>query len=331
MSAASDTGPQDAPPPTVALLLGDVALLVRRAEEALLARVFEGRSPGFNLSVFSAEDGGWGALDQAKTTPMMARRRAVVLRGMDKASADLLDALLAYVEKPNPTTTLVLVGEKLPAASGGVDRGRRLENRIKASGEVSRFRSQDQDPTAAAIRFASEAGCTLDRRAASLLVELVGADLGRLQMEVAKAASFVGGSGPIPEAVVEEVSSVVAEAVIWDLTDALLTRNADRGLAAAHRLLEDGEASHRLLAMVSWQMRQLLEVQDWMSHGGPEPSAWARMPSFKKNAARQALSRHPLNAARILSELVGANREMNRSPAGDRRIFEGLILKLTAG
>ncbi len=332
-SAPPKTGSAPGPAPALApihLLVGDVGLLVREAEEQLISDAFEGRSPGFNMASFSAETGGWSAMDMAKTPPMMARRRVVVIREMEKASVELLDALMAYADKPVPTTLLVLVGEKLPAATGGVDRGRRLENKLKEGGGVKRFKSADQDPAGFAISRAAEAGCTLDRRAASLLVDRVGQDLGRLDAEVEKMAAFVGGKGAIGADVVEQVTSLVAEAVIWALTDAVLARDADHGLAALHRLLEDGEPSHRLLAMVSWQMRQLLELQDSMVHNAPEPASWARMPHAKKSAARQALQQRPLSPSRLLAALARTNREMNRSPAGDRRIFEGLIMELTA-
>lgn len=324
--------PGEGAPPPIALVVGDEGLLVRQAEERLVSAAFEGRSPGFNLAAFPAGSGGWAALDQAKTLPMMAKRRVVILREIETASVELLDALMAYADKPNPSTLLLLVGEKLPAASGGVDRGKRLENKLKAAGcAVYRYKSADQDPVGFAIQAASEAGCQLDRRAAGLLVELVGGDLGRVKSELDKAVAFVGGAGPIDETTIEAVSSLVAEAMIWGLTDAVLSRDADRGLAAMHRLLEDGEPSHRLLAMVTWQIRQLLELQDSLQRGDGEPSSWARMPHAKKAAARQALQRRPLPPQRVIGALVKANREMNRSPAGDRRIFEALVLELTTG
>lgn len=324
--------PGDGAPPPIALVVGDEGLLVKQAEERLVAAAFEGRSPGFNLAAFPADTGGWAALDQARTQPMMARRRVVILREIERAPVELLEALLTYADKPNPSTLLLVVGEKLPAPSGGVDRGKRLENKLKGGvGAVYRYKSADQDPVGFAIATAAEAGCTLDRRAASLLVELVGGDLGRVKSELDKAVAFVGGKGPIDEGAVEQVSSLVAEAMIWSLTDAVLSRDADRGLAAMHRLLEDGEPSHRLLAMVSWQIRQLLELQDSIQRGAGEPASWARMPFAKKNAARQALSRRPLPPQRLLGALVKANREMNRSPAGDRRIFESLVLELVTG
>lgn len=315
------------PSPPLALLLGDAALLVQEAEQGLVDAAVEGRPSGLNLAVFTVEGGGWSALELARTPPMMCRRRAVVLRELEKASSELLDALLAYAERPSPTTALILVGEKLPSGVG--DRGRKLEAAVRAQGQVANLKAADQDPVGFAVARAEAAGVRLDRRAAGLLVERVGADLGRLSAELDKVVTYVGGRGAVGVDDIEEVTSLVAEAVIWSLTDAVLAHDADRGLAAMHRLLEDGEPSHRLLAMVSWQIRQLLELQDALSGDAPESPALARMNYKKKAEARRALQQRPLSAARVLGALARANREMNRSPAGDHRIFEALVMELT--
>ena len=39
----------------------------------------------------------------------------------------------------------------------------------------------------------------------------------------------------------EAVCSLVAEAAIWDLTDAVVRRDTDKALAVAHRMLDTGE------------------------------------------------------------------------------------------
>jgi len=163
-----------------------------------------------------------------------------------------------------------------------------------------------------------------------LMVELVGTDLGRIETELSKVIAFVGGEGEIAEADVEAVCSLVAEAAIWDLTDALVRRDADRALAVAHRMLDTGESSHRLIAMVAWQMRQLITLQDCMRQRISPRDAGIRMPRHKLEMAQSALRNRPIHAARMLDQIARANGDLNRSRAGDRRVFEGLLLQLTA-
>jgi DNA polymerase-3 subunit delta len=315
--------------PTIVLLLGTERLSIEQAEKRWVHAVFGDANPSFNLATFSAADGAQRAVEVARTVPMMAKRRLVLVRDMEFAPVDLLDALLAYAERPVDSTMLLLVGKKMPPAQGGQDRGRKLENRIKKVGEVSRFKTGERDPVRFAIQCATDGGCQLDHAGARLLVELVGSDLDRVQAETDKLVTFVGGTGRIGRDAIESVSSMVAEAVVWDLTDALVRRDPNQAMAVAHRLLETGESPHRLLAMVSWQFRQLLTLQDCMQRGQTARDAGIRMPRRKLDAAQQALKRRPIDAVRILDRLAEANRDFNRSRAGDRRIFEGLLLALT--
>jgi DNA polymerase-3 subunit delta len=306
--------------------------LVRQAEDRTIAATFEGESPGFNLAVFSA-DGADAALDQARTQPMLARRRAVVIRDMEKASVGLLDALLAYAENPNPSTVLILSGSKLPGPVGGIDRGRRLFNRVKSSGSAERFRSRDQRPAQFVEHRVRELGVSLDHGAASLLVQLVGSDLGLLSNEVDKLVNHIGGSGRIQRSHIEEVCSLVAEAVVWELTDAIVSRDPDRGLCAAYRMLDHSGggagATHRLLALITWQVRQLLRLQASLRSGEEMPAEWRRVPRQKLAMAQRQLKAKPLDPALILGAISDANHQLNRSRAGGQRVFEALVLRLT--
>jgi len=313
----------------VVLLLGEETLARRQAEQEWVSKVFGDASPGFNLATFSAADGAERSLEVARTMPMMAKARVVIVRDMEQASVDLLDDLLAYVEKPNPSTMLILNGLKLPAAQGGVDRGRRLEGKLRHCGEVSRFKVGQRDPVQFAVERATSCGCAMDTRAARLLVELVGSDLGRIQMETDKLIAFVGGEGAIDTDAVEAVSCMVAEAIIWDLTDALVRKDSNQALTVAHRLLETGESPHRLLAMITWQFRQLLTLQECLEQGRSPREAGVRMPGRKITSAQKLLRRRPIDATRIFDQLCAANRSFNRSRAGDRRVFEGLLLDIS--
>ena len=316
--------------PPVALLLGDESVSRKKAEEALVSAVFGDASPSFNLATFTAADGAERAVEVARTVPMMAKRRVVIVREMEAAGVELLDDLLAYAAKPNPSTVLILSGVKNAPATGGVDRGRRLEAAIKKCGQVQRFKTGERDPVRFAVAYAEEAGCKIDHGAARLLVGLVGSDLGTVQTEMSKVIAYSGGADRIDAEAVEAVCSLVAEAAIWDLTDAVVRRDADKALAVAHRMLDTGESVHRLVAMIAWQMRQLLTLQDCMRRRLNPRDAGIRMPRHKLEAAQQALRSRPIQAAQMMNQIALVNGELNRSRAGDRRVFEGLLLRLTA-
>jgi len=317
--------------PLVVLLLGEESLLLERARNRVEAAALDGVMPGFNhTSVRAGDDGSSQVLATARTLPMMSPRRVVVLRDVEEADPSLLEALYEYVEGPSPTTVFVATGRKWPKArAGSPDWGRRVENRVKKMGLVVRFKAKDSDPNQFCVQAARELGCELHRDDARLLVEMVGRDLACLQREVEKAVLYVGGSGVIDQTALVEVCSLLAEAVVWELTDAVVQRDPDRALASLHRLLEHGGSSepHRLVSMIAWQVRQLLAVQAAMGGG---KAAGIRMPAWKRRKVEEALRRNPLEPARTLERLARANQDMNSHRAGSRRILEGLVLDLVA-
>src|SRR5438045_4914861 len=94
------------------LLYGDEDVLKDEAIRALLdAGVPEGRD--FNVDTrYAADLTPESFNDLVNTPPMLAERRAVVLRGVDqlgKRKSKVREELDRYLTNPNPTTTLILV------------------------------------------------------------------------------------------------------------------------------------------------------------------------------------------------------------------------------
>lgn len=307
------------------LVLGDEGLLVERAADDLAAYALQGVQKSFDHAVFRTTDENVGSLfSMARTMPMLSPHRVLELRNLEEATNEVLDDLLAWCKAPHRGAVLVVRGRAFPPRH---KLARPIETAAKKNGAVVRFKSRDQDPAAFATHCARELGCELGARAAKQLVETVGTDLGRLRRELEKAALYVGGEGEITPEVLDQVCSLLADAAVWDLTDAIVSRNADQALATAHRLLEARQPPHRLIFNVTWQVRQMLQLQDAMRHGG---DAGARMPGWKRKKLENSLRRHPLNEAQVLSRIARANQDMNSHRAGDRRVFESLLLDLVS-
>lgn len=317
-----------ADPAPVYVLVGGDGFLVREAVDLLRGRLVAGPLAAFNDATFvAAEERGGALFDLARTVPMMADRRLVVLRQVEEASAALLDGLLAYVAAPVSTTVLVITGEKFPAASGGVDRGLRIVNAAKKTGFVARLESDEVDAAAFATRAAAVFGARIEPAAARLLGQYTGGELAVLHASVEKCAAFVGDGGLVTPAVVEEVCVSTADTEVWALTDAIVGRDRAAALAVLHRLLEDGEAAHKLLANIAWQLRQVLLLQDATRRGLSEREAGVRMPPQKLRAVREMLTRRPLSPSQVLEEIAALNHRMNSSRAGDRREIEAWLLR----
>jgi DNA polymerase-3 subunit delta len=317
-----------ASPKPVYVLVGPEGWLVREGEAAVRAEVAKGPMAALNHLVFTAgEEAALGFSEAARTVPMMAARRLVEVRQVQDANKALLEALLAYVQAPVESAVLVISGEKFPGAIGGTDWGLRIQNQVKKVGLLLKLDGEGVDPVDFAMARARERGARLEPDGARALVELGGGELSLLANDLDKCFDFVGPGGVVTRAVAEEVVAATAEADVWALTDALVARDRDRALATLHRLLEDGEPSHKLFGSVAWQLRQVLLVQDAARRG--LGTSGVRMPPQKLRAVQAMVQKRPMSPSQVLEELAQANHGMNSSRAGDRRVFEALILRLT--
>ncbi|MBW2255368.1 MAG: DNA polymerase III subunit delta, partial [Deltaproteobacteria bacterium] len=237
------------------LVIGDARPLVEAAVDQVVGAALEQCGlPAFNHSAYRASDANAvGALSTARTLPMMASLRLVVLRDLEEGADGLFEALLDYIPDPSPSTVLVLTGQGFPPTrKGGKNWAARIQNAVKKTGRLVKFASKDVRAPQYARQEAERLGKQLGVREAELLVALVGDDLGRLRQEIEKVALFVGDRPRLTADDLNLACSMVAESVIWDLTSGIASRNADQALAALHRQLEEGQDPRRLLAMVAW-------------------------------------------------------------------------------
>ena len=78
--------------------------------------------------------------------------------------------------------------------------------------------------------------------------------------------------------------------------------------------------THRMMALITWQVRQLLELQSTLRRNEPPPSQW-RNPR-KLSAARATLRKYPLDPAGILEALArGLGDEYYRMLTAEHRVL----------
>ena len=109
-------------------LYGKERYLVDRAVDLLRARVLDPRTRDFNYELFYGKEAGAARIVQAaRTLPMMAKRRLILVRDADEMKADELAALIPYVNDPAPESCLVFVGrEGRRSASSSSPRSRSM-------------------------------------------------------------------------------------------------------------------------------------------------------------------------------------------------------------
>src|SRR6266545_3081662 len=222
-------------PDPVYLLHGDEDVLKDEAVRALLEAAVDPAARDFNLDSRFASDLDAEAFHAlVNTPPMLAERRAVVLRGVDqigKRKSKLRDELVHYHGAPNPTTVLVLVaGAEIDAELG---RG--------ATSVAVEALAPERVPGWVRHR-AAELGLALAPDAVELLVAAVGNDLSGLALELAKLAALAGDR-PATAGDVTALVGVRHGETVHDLVDAALERRAARAAQLVGPVLEQAGMS----------------------------------------------------------------------------------------
>ncbi len=168
--------------------------------------------------------------------------------------------------------------------------------------------------------------------AASLLVDLVGPDMGLLDQELLKLSIYVGAKAKIDVADVDKLVGNSREESTWKIFDAIAAGNVKEALTILHRLFDQGEEPMRLLGAFSMQLRRLAQATRLTTQGTSITPALeqAGVPPFGlKNAEAQLrhLGRRRLD--RLYDWLLQMNMDLRGgSPLTARTLFERLLLKL---
>ncbi len=230
-------------PDPVYLLHGDEDALKDEAVRALLDAAVDPPARDFNVDTRFAADLDAEALHAlVNTPPMLATRRAVVLRGVDwlgKRKSKVRDELVRYLSAPNPTTVLVLVGGAEPDPELG--RGATVVTLDPLAPErMPRWISHH----AAQLRLA------LAPDAVELLIAAVGNDLSALARELEKLAALAGDR-PATAADVTALVGVRRGETVHDLVDAALERQAARAAQLVEPVLEQaGMSGVKILTLI---------------------------------------------------------------------------------
>ncbi|MBZ0159656.1 MAG: DNA polymerase III subunit delta [bacterium] len=265
-------------------------------------------------------------LGSARTLPFLARRRVVLIRGVEELSKEQQEELLAYLNDPSPTSCLVLTGKRL-------DLRTRLAAALQKKGMLLRFDRMEADTLKEALlATAKEQGTRLQPDAIDLLMALVGDDVRQLMYNVEKVALFVGEREEISAKDVEALVGETRVRSIFQLTDAVSGRDLDVALRCLTSLLESGEEPLAIIGMLARQIRLLVQaktLQEQSATAGRMTHAFGGLPPRVVAAlAKQSASRSWRQLSGALQSLSGADLAIKTGRAAAPVILTGLVWDL---
>lgn len=244
-----------ASPLAVWLIQGDDPVLVSEAARATIDELVGDADRAMALEELGGEDLDLAAVvDAAATPPFLSDRRVLVVRDIGRFDAEALAPLLAYLEDPLETTSLVLV-------AGGGRLSTKLLGAVRAKGHLTGTEVRGKAAKSFVHDRLRSAAVRLDGRAASLVEAHLGEDVSRLSALLDVLSAAFGAGARIGA---DDLAPYLGEAgsvAPWDLTEAIDEGQTDVALGLLHRLLSAGER-HPLVvhAILSRHVASMLRV-----------------------------------------------------------------------
>jgi len=324
------------PVPAV-LLLGKDAYLREACRERIVDVVVEPAVRDWALSRFSADEDDLGiGLGQARTVPMLARRQAVIITGLeaveeqaDKKRDAQIEDLTAYLDDPAPFTVLVL-------EAAALDQRMKLsklltQKALVVSAELPENPEERLRMAASlAVQMARARKAPMDNNTAEVLADLCNADLAAIRIEIEKLATYVGSGQPIRRADVDALVVSEKKYSVWELADMLATGQRAKALAFLDSLLREGEAPPALVGAMAWMYRTLLQVQELGPHvsGGQAAGILRMRRDTADMAVRQARKIPRRQLVDGLSALYDADSVLKSGAPDHRAVMEFLVAQL---
>jgi DNA polymerase-3 subunit delta len=269
------------------LVVGEERLLRDKVVEALRSASLAGGVAAFNEDKFTA-----GEVDvevvvaAARTVPMMAKRRFVLVRGVDRWDAKEgegapFDRLAEYAASPIDTSCVVLSG-------GKIDGRRKLALVARRSDFLVACEPLDDRALPGWITAQAKAkGHAIDRDVAELLAAIAGPGLSSLDDAVERLSLYSGPGAPLDEDAIAACVARVRTADTWALVDAVGARDLGRALRTLADAYDPRERGLPLLGALAWSIRQLARYQAAVASGVSAPDAARQAGAFQPQRARE--------------------------------------------
>jgi DNA polymerase-3 subunit delta len=182
-------------------------------------------------------------MDEVRSFSMFAGSKLVVIRAAEEFISRYRENMEEYVQAPSDSATMVLRCKSLPG-------NQKISKLIAKHGKVEPCEPpKDRElPAWISARARSVHKIAIDGGAAQLMADLVGADLGRLDNELAKLALMVDGK--VTEADVGKSVVFQREQEMWHMTDELTAGRIDKALERWRHLVQSDPSSE--FRAVTW-------------------------------------------------------------------------------
>lgn len=206
----------------VYILMGDESFYIDKITDYIANNVLDPDDRDFNQSIiFGADVTASEVADAAREYPVMpAQHRVVIVK--EAQDLETLDALEKYMERPVPSTILVICHK-----NGTIDRRKKIVGKAEAVGIVFESKKKkDYELPNFITNYLKTQKADIDSRSAEIIAQSVGADLHRLISELDKLLIALPQEGrKVTPDLVEQQIGISKEYNVFELRDAIIEKD----------------------------------------------------------------------------------------------------------
>jgi len=336
----------------VYVFVGDEAFFRKRFRDAILEHLVPVELRDFSLFEFDlAETDLAEILDRARTPSLMAPFQVFFVRGVKNlygrgSNEEKLDAIEEYCKNPNPDALMVFVADhiSIPADVRKMemqdrDRYQRIRDTMgQYCGIVELARVEEGEAVRWMSDYCASRTVKIEADGARELVDALGGDMMMISNELEKLILYVGEKKRITLGDVETMVLAAKQRSLYELTDAISSRDRVRALQVLDAILASGDGEEAAIGhvyMLAKTFRQMLVILE--RNVRDQRMLWAalwqgfRVPPFAADdiirQARRYKSRRDLT--RAIRLVAKADLALRSNPVSKRMVLERLVIDLT--
>jgi DNA polymerase-3 subunit delta len=334
------------------VFVGDEAFFRKRFRDAILDHLVPADLRDFSIFEFDlAENDLAEVLDRARTPSLMAPFQVFFVRGVKNlfgrgSNEEKLAAIEEYCKNPNPDALLVFVADhiSIPADVRKMEmqdkeRYQRIRDTMGSyCGIVELARVEEGEAVRWISDYCTGRGVKIEADGARELVDALGGDMMMISNELEKLILYVGEKKRITLGDVETMVLAAKQRSLYELTDAISSKDRVRALEILDAILISGEGEEAAIGhvyMLAKTFRQMLVILE--RNVRDQRMLWAalwqgfRVPPFAaddiiKQARRYKNRRELTRAIRLVAK---ADLALRSNPVSKRMVLERLVIDLT--
>ncbi len=305
---------------------GEEYFLIEQALKLAIEKIVPEGTRDFNLDLLYGEEvPGDRVIQIATAIPMMAKKRLVIVKNIDRLNPTGKALLIKYAARPSPQTTLILVANRSDLKKFHKDLLKVAQGvQFKALTERKLFQW--------ILEEFERRGKRITPRAAQLLLARSGRSLQEISNEINKLVQFSKNVQEIDESAVENLVGISKAFNIFEVWDSVGEKKFMRSVAIVRQMLELGESPIYIVTMLTSYFTKLLRIKTLQAKGLPAKQIASQThtpPYFMDKYFRQARNYSETKIAVNFAYLLAADQNLKSHYQNQRLIMDLLLYRLT--